>query len=379
MTGTSTGTESADRRPNRLAAAMGDISGAFGDLGTMLPYVIAGLMAGLLAPAPVFAGFAAGYALVAFRYRIPIPVQPMKAMGAALLAGHLAPTELAIAGALMGVILLAMSALPGLVTHARAIPQSVIVGLQVGLGITLFLVALDLMDQNWWLAAPALAVLGLSLVWTRGPWALLVIGAALAFGLVTGLTTTLPAPGPPETAISASDIVLFGLLPQLPLTLLNAVVLTAALARSVYGPDAARVTEARLAASSGALTLIFAPLGGLPMCHGAGGVTAHHRFGARGMLAPLLLAGLCATMALAGPSVLGLLGAIPMPVVGALLAYAAADLAFSRRLLDARADCRPVMAAAALGTAILGPAVGLAAGLAAETLRKARATGATRP
>ncbi len=373
MTGISTGTHEPERKPSRLAAVTGDISGAFGDLGTMLPYVIAGLMAGLLAPMPVFAGFAAGYALVALRYRLPIPVQPMKALGAALLAGHLAPAELAVAGVLMGVILLAMSALPGLVRYARAIPQSVVVGLQVGLGITLFLVALDLMGQNWWYAAPALAVLALSLVWRRGPWALLVIGAAIAIGLWLGIPAPVAIPAMPASDISATNVVLFGLLPQLPLTLLNAVVLTAALARQVYGPDAHRVTEARLAASSGTLTLIFAPLGGLPMCHGAGGVTAHHRFGARTMLAPIVLAALCAAMALAGPAMVQVLGAIPMPVVGALLAYAAADLAFSRRLIDARADCRPVMAAAALGTAILGPAAGLIAGLGAETIRKVRA------
>jgi hypothetical protein len=302
----------------------------------------------------------------------------MKALGAAFLTGALAPAEIAWAGATIGAVLLAFSLFPKINDAARLIPQSVIVGLQVGLGVTLGVVAFGMMRQGWLLALPTLALLSLSYVWRRGPWAILAVGGGITAGLLGGAAT-------PEPILSVAGsgmpdpgrIILSGIIPQLPLTLLNAVVLTAALARSLYGPKAARVSERRLAATSGILNLALAPFGAIPMCHGAGGLTAHHRFGARGIGAPLIMAALCAAAALSGPGVLDLLAAIPLPVIGALLAYASADLAFSRRLTDARADCRPVIAAAAVATFFLGAAAGLVAGVGAEAIRlqlKKRAT-----
>ena len=89
-------------RLERLRSASGELSGAFGDLGTFLPYVVAAVGAGILAPTPVFAGFAAGYVLVAAVYRMPVSVQPMKALGAVIIAGGLTAAETAWAGGIVG-------------------------------------------------------------------------------------------------------------------------------------------------------------------------------------------------------------------------------------------------------------------------------------
>jgi MFS superfamily sulfate permease-like transporter len=77
--------------------------------------------------------------------------------------------------------------------------------------------------------------------------------------------------------------------PQLPLTLTNAVIVTAALCRDLFPERAGRATVRNLALTSGAMNLLLAPFGAMPMCHGAGGVAAQHRFGARTGLAPVLL------------------------------------------------------------------------------------------
>ncbi len=350
---------------------LGDVSGAFGDLGTFLPYVVVAIGAGLLAPAPVFAGFAAGYLLVAVVYRLPVAVQPMKAVGAVILAGGLSGGEVAWAGAMLGAILLALAASPLLLRAARVIPQSVVTGLQAGLGLVLLAVAARLMGADWLLALPALALLSLTWVWPRGPWALALVALALLFGPSLGapLDMSLVGAASEGHAASAWNAFVAGVLPQLPLTLLNAVVVAAAVARTLYGAGARRVSERRLAATSGALNLLLAPFGAMPMCHGAGGIAGHHRFGARGIAAPLLLAALCAAAALSGDAVPALLARMPAAIVGALLAYAAVDLLASRRLVDARADCRPVIAATAFATWGLGALAGLAAGLAAEAIR----------
>jgi len=351
---------------SRLTELGGDVSGAFGDLGTLLPYVIAAVGLGVLAPTPVFLGFAAAYLLVALLYRLPIAVQPMKALGAVILTGGLTAGETAWAGALIGLILLLLAATPRLTALAHALPQSVVSGLKAGLGLMLGALALRMMGEGWPLALPALAVLGLSWVWPRGPWALLVVLAALLLApAAEPLGLAAPAAGNGLSARAVAS----GVLAQLPLTLLNAVILTAAVARSLYPDRAGQLSERRLAASSGLLNLVLAPLGAMPMCHGAGGVAAHHRFGARGMLAPLVMAGACALAAVQGPTVIAWLATIPTPVVGALLAHAAVELTLSRRLFDARPDCRPVIAATALATLAWGALAGLLAGLAAERLR----------
>lgn len=363
-------TSPSDKPPRRhsLVALSGDISGAFGDLGTLLPYVIAGIGLGVLAPGPVFLGFAAGYLLVALVYRAPIAVQPMKALGAVILTGGLTAAETALAGALLGLVLLALAATPLLGRAARALPQSVVTGLQAGLGLMLAALALEMMATGWWLALPAVAMLALSWVWPRGPWALLVILAAVWLA---------PSDGQPlvsETAVIADGLSLTavagGMLAQLPLTLLNAVVVAAAVSHSLFPDAAPRVSERRLAASSGLLNLVLAPLGAMPMCHGAGGMAAHYRFGARSWVAPLTMAAACALAALQGEAVVAWLTAIPAPVVGALLAFAGVELMLGKRLFDARPDCRPVIAVTAVATLFGSALIGLTAGLASEQLRR---------
>ena len=353
-------------RLERLRAASGELSGAFGDLGTLLPYVVAAAAAGILAPTPMFAGFAVGYLLVAGLYRLPISVQPMKALGAVIVAGGLTAVETAWAGAVTGAVLLLLAAVPVFEKAARAIPQSIVAGLQVGLGLMLGAVAFGLMSQDWGVATLALAVLALSFVLPRGPWALVVVVGAALLAPHAGSP---PAPSMPTDGHVSVEAVASGVLAQLPLTLLNAVVVAAAVARSLFPERAAPVGERKLAATNGLLNLVFAPLGAMPMCHGAGGIAAHHRFGARGMGAPIIMAACCGAAALTGTEVMGVLTAIPPAAVGALLVYAAIDLVMSPRLFDARPDCRPVIAAAALATVFWGALAGLLAGLAAEMLR----------
>jgi MFS superfamily sulfate permease-like transporter len=106
------------------------------------------------------------------------------------------------------------------------------------------------------------------------------------------------------------------------------------------------------------------------MCHGAGGLIAQHRFGARTGWAPTLLGLMLLVLGLLlAEDAARLLGAIPIGALGVLLVVAGFDLAFSRRLLEVRAECRPAIAAAAFATFLLNPALGLAAGWLVEWAR----------
>lgn len=365
-------------RGPRQESRIGDIAGAFGDLGTFVPHVVSAITVGGLSPVGLFVGFGLFYAATGLIYRLPIPVQPMKAVSAVIVTSHLTPGAVAATGVILGIVLLVLAFTGLLERLSKAIPQSVVAGLQLGLGVTLALLGLELMIALPWLGFGALVLLGVLMLVPRCPATLVALALAVGLGQFLGLTAM-----PPETAVQLTlpGIVLpawgdiaaafrESVLPQLALTITNAIIVTAALARSLFPEAGQIVTEKRLAVTSGAANLLLSPFGALPMCHGAGGLAAHHRFGARTGLAPVILGVLFLALGLFfSAAALDLLRMVPMAAVGAFLAVAGADLAISRRVFDARPSCWPVIGVTALATVAVNPAVGLLAGFAAELVR----------
>ena len=367
--------------PNR-ANIVRECAGACGDLGTFIPHVIAAMTVAGLAPAGVLFGFGVSFLAAGLFYGLPMAVQPMKAISAVLLTGQLTPGATAAAGVMIGAILLILGASGLIGKLARVIPQSVTAGLQLGLGLMMGWLGLMMLLEVPWIGISALLLLfGVPRLWPQVPIAPLVVLLATGVGLASGLTEIPPAPG---LALHLPSLVLpenwgavwqglqLAVIPQLPLTLTNAVIITAVLCRELFPDRAARASVRNLAMTSGAANLLLAPLGAMPMCHGAGGVTAQHRFGARTGLAPILfgIALLILALGFAG-SAAALFAAIPVSAVGALLLLAGTDLAMSKRLFDARPDCWPVIGIAAGATVLLNPAVGLAGGWAVELGRSA--------
>src|SRR6201987_3323374 len=136
-----------------------ECSGACGDLGTFIPHVIGAMTVAGLAPAGVLFGFAAFLIATGLLYGLPLPVQPMKAISAVILTGGLRPGEVAAAGMMIGVVLLVLGITGWIGRLARAIPQSVSAGLQLGLGLLMAGLGLKLILENPWLGFGALALL----------------------------------------------------------------------------------------------------------------------------------------------------------------------------------------------------------------------------
>ena len=100
----------------------------------------------------------------------------------------------------------------------------------------------------------------------------------------------------------------------------------------MFPERAGAITERRLALTTGLGNLLAAPFGGYMMCHGAGGVTGHFRFGARTATAPLIIGALFLSLGLfLGASGYGLLRTVPDAVLGALLVFSGIDLAAASR------------------------------------------------
>ncbi len=366
------------RDPDR--SILQECSGACGDLGTFIPHVIGAITIAGLAPAGVLFGFGAFLIATGLFYGLPLPVQPMKAVSAVILTDGLRPGEVAAAGMMLGVVLLVLGITGWIGRLARAIPQSVSAGLQLGLGLLMGVLGVKLMLQTPWIGFGALALLLLLSRIPRCPAAPIVLAAAAIAGWA-GNSAVIPhdigfAPGIPQLVIPAwSDIwrsLEIAVLPQLSLTLTNAVIVTASLSRELFPAEGSIASERNLALSSGLANVLLSPFGAMPMCHGAGGLQAQYRFGARTGLAPIMFGVVVLVLAVgfAGHAA-ALFAIIPIGAVGALLILAGTDLAISRRLFDGKPSCWPVIGVTALVTLTVNPALGLVLGWIAELIRAA--------
>ena len=329
-----------------------EIGGALGDLGVFIPLLVGmvnrcGLQFG---PALFCAGLMNVCTGLAFG--IPMPVQPMKAIAIVAIGEGLNQSQILAAGIATGAVMLVL-AVTGLIDWLnRVVPKSVVRGLQLALGLKLLIegvgsVAGTGVLVGWdsvGLGVVCVAVVLLLYRSTRLPAALAVFGIGLTALLAAqpalvsqmrfGMTWQLPdisGWGDWRTGI------LRGAVPQIPLTTLNSVIAVCVLSLDLFPtrPLAPRKT----AMSVALMNLICCPLGGMPVCHGSGGLAAQYRFGARTGGSMVLLG--IAKMVLAvlfGGSLLLWLQQYPESVLGVLLLFSGLELALVCRDQSARVD-----------------------------------------
>jgi len=317
-----------------------ELAGAFGDLGTLVPFLAGYLTLNGLDPVAVLVAFGAASLFTGLVYRSPLPVQPMKAIGAMAIASAATTPPAAIWGAGLGTGLfwLAVGGSGAIRWIERVTTKPVVRGLMLGLGLSLMRQGLQFMAPAPWVALGGVAV-ALSLSGRQrvpGVLALLAYGAVIALiqdpGLLRKLTTLSVRLRWPGWVLSGADwfAMLGGFLalglPQIPLTLGNAV-LGAATHHNTLFPDRP-VGPRALCLTTGAMNVASACFGGVPMCHGAGGLAAHHRFGARSGGALVILGGGLLTVGLfLGDSLEVLLHLFPPAVLGVLILLTGVELA----------------------------------------------------
>jgi len=124
-------------------------------------------------------------------------------------------------------------------------------------------------------------------------------------------------------------------LPQIPMTLGNAVVANADLTKQYFPESSRRVTYRSLCISMALAAVLSFFLGGVPMCHGAGGLASHYRFGARTAGSNLIIGTILLLLSVfLGPHALALIRLLPMAALGILLVFAGLEL--SMVLVDVR-------------------------------------------
>ncbi len=340
-----------------------ELAGSLGDLGTLLPITIGMILVNGMSATGTFYLIGLFYILAGAYFRIPVAVQPMKVVGAYAIATAMAPAQIA-ASTLLISCLLAIIALTGAANWiGKAVPKAVVRGVQLATGVLLlrqgiqFIIGTSSLQQQSGTAEPFFAIqhlgplplgllIGISgLILTllllnskRYPAGIAVILLGLTAGAILGDHTELAklSPGfhlPPLLPfgfpdIDAFTVALFTLvLPQIPMTIGNAVVATADLSKEYFQESAHRVTYASTTLSMALASAACFFLGGIPLCHGAGGLAAHYRFGARTHGSNLIIGAIFLFLAaIFGPQAILLLHLLPMSILGVLLAFAGIQL-----------------------------------------------------
>jgi sulfate permease, SulP family len=357
-----------------------ELAGAVADLGVFVPIAVALIVSNGLSATAVLLPAGLLYVVAALVYQLPVPVQPLKAFGAIAIAKGLGSDEIAAGALLMGAMFLLAGRLGLLDLLARVFPRALIRGVQLTVGLLFLKIAWGLvtdpprsfagyaLDAGW---ALPLGLLAFALAFSLKRYAIslvlvgtgIVVALALAGGHLSLGPSHLVMPSFDGAVLLTAFTVL--VLPQAPLSFANSCLATADAARVYFGERGERVRPGRLATSFGTANLLAGAISGMPVCHGAGGMTAHYKFGARTGAAPLAMGAALLVLAVGfGSGLAGVLPAFPLPVLAGLLASAGVlHIALLRDLRSAR-DWLLALLVGAVGFEV-NLLWGLAAGLAA--------------
>ncbi|MBU1168857.1 MAG: putative sulfate/molybdate transporter [Proteobacteria bacterium] len=346
-----------------------EFAGSLGDLGTILPLAIGMILINGLNPMGLFLGVGLFYIFSGLYFKVTSPVEPMKVIGAYAIATGITVSQIQASSLWIFLFLLIIGGTGMITLIGRYIPKPVIRGVQLSTGVLLVSQGVKLMLGTskfqalreaaepylsiqtigqvpiGLLIGGILALLTLLLLENRRlPAALVVVGIGILVGLLIGtkegldqvqlglyLPRLLPFGWPSPTDFSFALLML--VLPQIPMTLGNAVIANADLSIQYFPQDGQRVTYRALCISMAMANLMSFFLGGMPMCQGAGGLASRYRFGARTAGSNLIIGAIFIVLAVfLGEHIMGVIYLLPMSALGVLLIFAGAQLTLT--LLD---------------------------------------------
>ena len=320
-----------DRYPNFRFNAE-EIAGAVGDYGTLIPIILGVAIVSKVNIGYILLSFSLWYIITGIYYRLPVPVEPMKAVAAIVIAEGLTPVEIAGSGIMLGIFFLTLGMFGGMRFIEKMVPKSVIRGIQLGLALILFKTSIRFIIDDYMLASISIAIIVLFFIAGRFKKNIPDISAfvVLSFGIVVGLihygcpsVKLLPLPHIIIPDLNSLWTGLWSLtVPQIPLTITNALLATALLMKDLLKRD---LDADKLSITIGLMNLTSVPFGGFPMCTGAGGLAAQYRFGARtggsNIISGIIL--LPVALFFADPAWISI---FPVSVFGALLIFISFEL-----------------------------------------------------
>ncbi len=262
-----------------------ELAGSMGDFGTLFPLAIGYIAVCGLDPAGFLVMMGLANISTGLIYRLPMPIEPMKVLAIVAITQHWTPSMIYASGFAMGVVWLIIT-LTGIISWiSRITPNSVVRGIQITLGVLLAVEAFKMISSGWLLGLISIVVVLVFRQNRHAPAAVVLMLLGLAIMFFKGQFAQISQPGiqlPALTTFSLNEAwqsLLLAGFSQIPLTITNAVIATAALIKT-YWPDR-QVSEKQLSWNQAIMNLILPFFGGMPTCHGAGGLAGQYYFGAR--------------------------------------------------------------------------------------------------
>jgi SulP family sulfate permease len=343
-----------------------EFAGALGDLGTLLPLAIGLILINGLSPTGLFLSVGLFYIFSGMYYGVTVPVQPMKVIGAYAITTGMSASQITASGFLMGLVLFIIGTTGVMDLIGKYIPKPVVRGVQLSTGTLLMVGGVKLMlgtskfqilnqtaepylitQTIGWIPIGivigiAAGVLTLLLLENKIlPAAIIIVFSGLIFGLAFGthegfeylkiginLPGILPYGWPTTADFTFALLAL--VLPQIPMTLGNAVMAYVDLSEEYFGEQSKKITYKAACISMALANFFSSTIGGMPLCHGAGGLAAHYRFGARTAGSNLMIGVIFIALAvLLGRHCLAIIYLLPLSVLGVLLIFAGSQLALT--------------------------------------------------
>jgi predicted benzoate:H+ symporter BenE len=346
-----------------------EFAGSLGDFGTLIPFTVGYIVICDFNPSGLLIGIGLTNIILAIIYKLPLPVQPKKVIGSVALAEKWSMNRVLGAGFSVGLVWVLISFSTRLSNLFEKIPNSLVRGIQLGLAFTLAIAATEMINQNIMLSAVLIITAFLLLKNRFIPSSIFLVLFGIIYGVVLGslsLSKVTVGFSLPKISLFSLDDMVYGFMyagfAQLFLTLTNAVVATVALIHDLF-PDRKDVTSRNLIQNMGAMNVVMPFIGGMPLCHGAGGLAAQYLFGARTGGAILMEGVLEIILGLFfSNSLVMIFTSFPLFVVGVMLLMTSFELGRVSLKIEGRKDTFVMVVTAILST-VFNIAIGFLGGL----------------
>ncbi|MFW9987103.1 MAG: putative sulfate/molybdate transporter [Candidatus Odinarchaeota archaeon] len=315
---------------NHKKFTLREFGGAFGDWGTLIPFLIGYISIVGLSPAGIFLTLGLTNIILGIKFNLPLPVQPQKTIGTVAISEEWNPNVVISTGFGTGVIWFLLGFSKRLNKIVTKVPIVAVRGIQLGLALILGWTGILLFREDLYLGFVSISIILIliknkpipsAIILTLGGILILVITGKiiisdLNFGIPI-LVFQIP------TWNNFIKGMLYAGIAQLFLTLTNVMVATVVLVKEFF-PENNEIDANTLAFNMGAMNLINPFLAGMPLCHGSGGLMAQYAFGAR-TGGSMILEGIMELILglFFSEALLLLFSAFPMSILGAMLIYTA--------------------------------------------------------
>ncbi|MFX1570758.1 MAG: putative sulfate/molybdate transporter [Promethearchaeota archaeon] len=346
-----------------------EFGGAFGDWGTLIPFIIGYISIVGLSPAGIFLTLGFTNIILGVKFNLPLPVQPQKTIGTVAISEGWTPDMVISTGFGTGVIWFFLGFSKKLNYIVSKVPIIAVRGIQLGLAFILGWTGILLFTENIILGLISISIILLFIKNKPIPSAIILTLGGVLLMFITGVVNITDLElGIPILSfrIPTWNNFIFGMLyagiAQLFLTLTNVMIATVVLIKELF-PEKEGIDANTLAFNMGAMNLINPFFVGMPLCHGSGGLMAQYAFGAR-TGGSMILEGIMELILglFFSETLFILFTEFPMAILGAMLIYTAfllGKIAFR----DFNIKSFPIILISAIISYIFNIAIGFLVGL----------------